>query len=230
LTWKTRLRMRKSRCANLLRTRALLSYSRCPAALCEAPSSGAETTVFCAVCFPLVRTAVWTLQGGKVMGDVVGVLADAAGGGAGTPDGDANARRRMSLMSDVTGAATPQTGSERERKTGIAMSPATSSHTVICCASRCRDPISCLSHLTSLSAARCAGRASLLLDLAAFVEEGEDYRNGLGAIGEEDEFEEEDEFDDSIGGGAVGGGGGGGGDDLDDVDILGVASGETTTI
>ena len=60
----------------------------------------------------------WLLaQGGKVMGDVVGVLADAAGrGGAPGADGDANARRRMSLMSDVTGAATPQTGSERERK------------------------------------------------------------------------------------------------------------------
>ena len=76
------------------------------------------------------------------------------------------------------------------------------------------------------------GRASLLLDLAAFVEEGEDYRNGLGAIGEEDEFEEEDEFDDfgAAPGAAYGGGAAGGGDDLDDVDILGVASGETTTI
>lgn len=69
-----------------------------------------------------------------------------------------------------------------------------------------------------------AGRASLLLDLAAFVEEGEDYRNGLGGIAEEDEFEEEDEYDDFAGGSAHGG------DDLDDVDILGVASGETTTI
>ena len=67
----------------------------------------------------------------------------------------------------------------------------------------------------------------MLLDLAAFVEEGEEFRNGLGGIAEEDEFEEEDEFDD-FGGGV--GGGAGGGDELDDVDILGVASGETTTI
>ena len=36
----------------------------------------------------------------------------------------------------------------------------------------------------------------MLLDLAAFVEEGEEFRNGLGGIAEEDEFEEEDEFDD----------------------------------
>lgn len=70
-----------------------------------------------------------------------------------------------------------------------------------------------------------AGRASLLLDLAAFVEEGEDDFNALGGIAEgEEEEEEEDEYDD------FGGGGGGGGDDLDDVDILGVASGETSTI
>ena len=66
----------------------------------------------------------------------------------------------------------------------------------------------------------------MLLDLAALVEEGEDYRNGLGGIAEEDEFEEEDEYDDFAGGSAHNDGG----DDLDDVDILGVASGETTTI
>ncbi len=83
-------------------------------------------------------------------------------------------------------------------------------------------PFSCSSLRTRNCCSR-AGRASLLLDLAAFVEEGEEFRNGLGAIGEEDEYEEEDEFDDFAGGGAVG-------DDLDDVDILGVASGETTTI
>ena len=76
----------------------------------------------------------------------------------------------------------------------------------------------------------CTGRASLLLDLAAFVEEGEEFRNGLGGIAEEDEFEEEDDFDDFSGAPVAGGGAAGGGDDLDDVDILGVASGETTTI
>jgi hypothetical protein len=63
------------------------------------------------------RAVSYRMQGGKVMGDVVGVLADAAGGGGDQSAGaDANARRRMSLMSDVTGSATPQTGSERERK------------------------------------------------------------------------------------------------------------------
>ena len=64
----------------------------------------------------ICSSASCLLQGGKVMGDVVGVLADSAGGPAAGADSDANARRRMSLMSDVTGAETPQTGSERERK------------------------------------------------------------------------------------------------------------------
>ena len=42
------------------------------------------------------------------------------GGGDGAQGADdPNARRRMSLMSDVTGAATPTSGSERERRASL---------------------------------------------------------------------------------------------------------------
>eukprot|EP01050_Picozoa_sp_SAG11_P014820 SAG11_NODE_1864_length_4154_cov_1.816769_2_plen_120_part_00 len=74
-------------------------------------------------------------------------------------------------------------------------------------------------------------RASMLLDLAAFIEEGED-ETGEGfeeastttfdTIVEDDEDEEEDDFDDL--------GDGGGVDDMDDFDMLGVPEGDTSVI
>ena len=73
-------------------------------------------------------------------------------------------------------------------------------------------------------------RASLLLDLAAFVEEGEDgvgagfdSANTFAPIGEGDEGEEdEDDFDSAPAAVDYGG--------FDDVDILGTPSGDTDLI